>query len=340
MSKTSIHLNGSVNLPTSADVFSTVGKIGGERLKRVPDGEPGPRRQWIGAQYLVLRSNYYIETTVRQPHNQYPPLKLRDGAPEDFEIGALGYEREAKVSYADFLHTKSAGLLAEKTRFQISLPTPAAAVTLYVVPDSQDAIEKIYEKAMLREVAAICQAIPHRDLAIQWDVCQEMVMFDGRWGKQRWSNLEEALTRRFRDLAAAVQPDVELGFHLCYGDLDAKHFVEPIDAGKLVEMVNLLTKVIERPIHWVHLPVPIERDDEAYFAPLRNLRVRPETEIVLGLVHLKDGIEGTKKRIIAAQKVLPNFAIATECGIGRSFPPERIEELLNIHASAAEFCDH
>ena len=33
---------------------------------------------------------------------------------------------------------------------------------------------------MIAEVAALCRHIPHRDLAIQWDVCNEMVIWDGQ----------------------------------------------------------------------------------------------------------------------------------------------------------------
>jgi hypothetical protein len=33
---------------------------------------------------------------------------------------------------------------------------------------------------MLREVENLCRAVPHEDLCIQWDLCIEMVMWDGR----------------------------------------------------------------------------------------------------------------------------------------------------------------
>ena len=48
------------------------------------------------------------------------------------------------------------------------------------------------------------------------------------------------------------------------------------------------------PISSPHLPVPRNRTDEVYFAPLRTLRLHPETELYLGLVHYTDGIEGTR----------------------------------------------
>ena len=31
-----------------------------------------------------------------------------------------------------------------------------------------------------REVEAVCAAIPHHDLCIQWDVCHEMLIWDGQ----------------------------------------------------------------------------------------------------------------------------------------------------------------
>ena len=51
---------------------------------------------------------------------------------------------------------------------------------------------------------------------------------------------------------------------------------------------------------------------------------------MLGLIHHTDGVEGTHKRMLAANKVVQDYAIATECGMGRR-PPETIQELLRIH---------
>jgi hypothetical protein len=84
----------------------------------------------------------------------------------------------------------------------------------------------------------------------------------------------------------------------------------------------------------IHLPVPRERSDDAYFAPLKGLKLRPETTLALGLVHYTDGLEGTRRRIAAAEKVVQGFMIGTECGFGRR-DPATIPKLLEIHAQAA-----
>ena len=82
------------------------------------------------------------------------------------------------------------------------------------------------------------------------------------------------------------------------------------------------------------MPVPRSRTDPAYFAPLKDLRLGPETELYLGLVHFTDGAEGTRKRIKVAQKVVANFGVATECGFGRR-DPATIPDLMCIHARVA-----
>src|SRR5262249_28523943 len=133
-----------------------------------------------------------------------------------------------------------------------------------------------------------------------------------------------------------VPADVEAGVHFCYGDPGHKHLVEPKDTGLMVDLGNGVTAASRRAITWLHMPVPRNRDDEPYFAPLRSLRLRPETELYLGLVHLTDGIEGAKRRLTAATRVVSEFGIATECGFGRR-PPQTIPQLLALHREIASF---
>ena len=131
-----------------------------------------------------------------------------------------------------------------------------------------------------------------------------------------------------------VPADVELGIHLCYGDFEAKHFVEPRDAAKMVEFANALANAIAHPLAYIHMPVPIERDDDAFFAPLDQLKLHAGTELYLGLVHGKDGVEGTRKRIAAASKHVHGFGVACECGIARARRPDLVKSILQVHAAS------
>jgi len=187
----------------------------------------------------------------------------------------------------------------------------------------------------MREVATICASIPHNELTIQWDVCPEMIVWDGRLEriKNAFEDPQTEILNRMRRLSMAVPSDVELGFHLCYGDVDAKHFIEPQDAGKLVEFANALARTVGRPIAYIHMPVPIDRTDDAFFKPLAELKLGPGTELYLGCVHAADGAAGTRRRIDAAQKYVTGFGVATECGMGRCKTPEVVSQLLQIHAA-------
>jgi hypothetical protein len=61
------------------------------------------------------------------------------------------------------------------------------------------------------------------------------------------------------------------------------------------------------------MPVPADRSDDAYFAPLHDLDA-DHPRIFLGLVHETDGLDGSRARAAAAKRVLPAFGVSTECG--------------------------
>jgi hypothetical protein len=331
-----VHFVGSVALDTPEQVFAEIGRYCGPYLRRVPDGEPGARRLWINFQIPVLRGNPSLAPAAEGLLVLFP-LKLADGVkPEDVHFGELGYAREARPSYEDFLEARKAGRLPPDVRFQVSLPTPWAVVAAYCQQPDAQMVYPAYERAMIEEVQRICKTIPHHDLAVQWDVCVEMLAWDGGWQNQpRFPGMEQFFADTFARLGNAVPADVELGFHLCYGDLDARHMVEPVDATKMTELANLIVSSVTRPVTWMHVPVPINRTDDAFYRPLERLRLAPSTELYLGLVHAKDGVEGTIKRIAAARKHISNFGIASECGISRGRDPNLALEFIKTYAGAA-----
>ena len=328
-----VHFVGSVALDTPEEVFAAIGQHCGPYLRRVPDGEPGGRRLWISWQIPVLRAN----PSLAPVGEGLVPLKLADGVvPEQLHFGELGYYREARPSYEDFLRARESGRLPPNVRFQVSLPTPLAVVMPFCRQPDAQVILPSYERAMVREVERICAAIPHRDLSIQWDVCIEMIQWDGRVPTMPgFAGMEQVFAANFQRLGASVPADVELGFHLCYGDLDAKHFIEPIDATKMVELANLITHHVSRSVSWLHIPVPIDRTDDGFFRPLENLRLGSETELYLGLVHAQDGVEGTRRRIETARKFVPVFGVASECGISRGRDPHVALDFIKTYAEAA-----
>jgi len=332
-----VHLVGSIGLDTVDEVFHTVGNLLGPHLRRIPDGEVGGRKLWISWQYPLLRASPFLRpdpSGAIRPTNRFPLLTLAEGvSPADVRFGELGYAREARASYLDFLAARETGVLPKNIRFQVCLPTPFAVVSSVAVPSALAAIEAAYEKAMIAEVAALCRHIPHRDLCIQWDLCNEMVLWDGQPSDAVPAGTSrEEIVGRMRRLCAPIPDDVELGLHLCYGDFGAKHFVEPRDAARMVDFANTLTNAIAHRLAYIHMPVPVERVDDAFHQPFDGLKLGDGTELYLGLVHAKDGVEGTQARIAAARRHAPDFGIATECGMARARSEETVRALLKIHA--------
>ena len=333
-----VHLVGSIGLDTVEEVFATVGKLLGPYLRRIPDGEVGGRRLWISWQYPLLRASTCLRpdpSGAVRPTNRFPLLTLAEGImPSEVRFGELGYAREARASYLDFMAAREKGELPHGIRFQVCLPTPFAVVSSVVVADALPTVEAAYERAMIAEVAALCRHIPHRDLCIQWDLCNEMIVWDG----QKTDAVPHAdqpglaVLARMQRLCGAVPDDVELGLHLCYGDFAGKHFVEPSDAAKMVEFANALAQAIEHKLAYVHMPVPVDRKDDAFHRPFADLKLSAGTELFLGVVHARDGVEGTRARIAAARRHAPKFGIATECGMARARSKETVLKLLNIHA--------
>jgi hypothetical protein len=340
---THVHFVGSIGLDTVEDVFSTVGQALKLRLNRCPDGEVGGRRLWITWQWPLLRASPFLQVDEKTmiPGLGICQLRLAPGVRAgDLRFGELGYAREARTSYQDFLAARARGLIEPGTRFQVSLPTPYAVVSAFVVPADAPSVLGAYEAAMLREVERLAGAIPHTDLAIQWDVCMEMLIWDGRNPHlPKVPDMEAVFFTTFTRLCGVVPADVQLGFHLCYGDLDAEHSVQPTDLGKAVGLANLLLRSSPHRIDWIHMPVPRSRDDEAYFAPLRDFKGSADTELYLGLVHAAEGAPGTLRRMKAAAKYAPRFGIATECGIARARTPELVRDIIHVHAEAARQFD-
>ena len=184
------------------------------------------------------------------------------------------------------------------------------------------------------EVKRLSDRIPNRDLAIQWDVAIEMIQWDGRRAPT-FPGMAEMFRAAFARLSRAVPAEVELGYHLCYGDPEGHHVIEPEDCTKMVELANLIASVTDRPIAFIHLPMDPAREDDAFYAPLGNLKLPAGTETYLGLVHVGDGVAGATRRMKAARKFLPRFGIATPCGMNRAKTPATVLELLRIQARAA-----
>jgi len=333
----SIHLVGGVPLE-APEVFDLAGTTFGPYAKRIPDGEK--KRGWLRPQApIVGRAAGMIPgATAQYLHMFNQRYRPQPGCDVDkIDFGPLGYLAAARESYAAFTAARAAGTIAPGTRFQISVPTAYGVMGHCIDRDVIRTVWPVYERQLFAEIDAITKEIPAGDLAVQWDIALEITQsLDNPKGDGRDFTADELANGIARALDC-LPATVEGGIHLCYGDAgEDKHYVNPRDTSVMVMLHNEVAARAKHGIAWVHMPVPKERDDDAYFAPLRDLRLRPETELILGLVHRLDGIDGAQRKRDVARKYAPEFGIATECGMGRYFKPETIPEVFALHRQLAD----
>ena len=338
-----VHFVGSIPLPDAETVFRTLAESTRAYLRRLPDGETGIRKTWIRFLQQVLADNPAIEVAAAVPPFKFtqwdgrllreiPRLRVKPGATPDPNTFETGYADMAIASWNLFERLQKSGVIPAAVKFQISLPTPIAPTYNNVVPSDRPRLLPALTRHLTGEVAKIAAAIPNDRIAVQWDVCQEVLAWEGYYEAGPVDFRSETIDV-LTCIGDAVPAAIELGYHLCYGSPADEHCVQPKDMAIMVEIANATSAGVARPIQFFHMPVPKGRTDDAYFAPLDNLRLHPETELYLGLIH-HDDPEGDIARLAAARRHTRVAGVATECGMARG-DPARLPSLLAAHVRAA-----
>jgi hypothetical protein len=339
------HLVGSVPLPDADTVFRTVSDAWGPHLRRISDGETGRRGRWIWFQREMLEQHPAMEPDLDEPPYalyQWDGQLLRetrymrfrssvDPAAVDFPTG---YVEAALESFDLYARLQGEGVIPQDVLFQVSLPTPMATAYMYVSPSARDAYIPAYERSLLAAVDQILASTPHDRLSIQWDICQEVLLFEDYF-PHRPVDYKEQVFAELARLGSAMPETVDLGYHLCYGSPRDEHLVMPRDMGILVEIANGIAGGLSRRLDFVHMPVPQDRTDRKYFQPLEGLRLSAASQLIMGLIH-HDDETGDRARIEAASDVVGSFGVASECGWGRT-DPDRVPGLLESHRRAVEY---
>jgi hypothetical protein len=339
-------LIGSIPHETTQSVFEAVGANLGGLTPRTPDGENGDRLDWVKWQAAAFARIPFVEPVqaasagqaggqVATPPPGVPQFRVRPGFPTAaVRFGPLGYAAAAIGSYQAFSQSKAAGRLPAGCRLQVGIATALSVVGQYVDAEFQAAIEPAYEQRLLDEVDEIVNALPRSEISIQWNLATELSIMAGH-RPVYFDKIADGILERLVRICERVPDGVELGLHLCYHDFHRNGFPLPADLDRLVDLANGILGSVERAIDWLHMPAPSGLADEAYFAPLRRLLLRPETEFYLGLVHPADGLAGAERRIASAGRVLAKFGVASECGLG-DIAAEDIGAVLQLHRAAAE----
>lgn len=159
MPPTSVHFNGSVNLPDAESVMQEISSRIPTGVRRMTDGETGERGYWIMFQiqkFLAMPELESVavgtayETSSDAP--QMPQLRLAAGASADtINWPDLGYADAYAESFEIFDRLQQDGTIAAGARFQMQYPTPLASMAGTIVPEDQPAVSASYERALFAE---------------------------------------------------------------------------------------------------------------------------------------------------------------------------------------------
>lgn len=337
-----VHLVGSIPCADAETAFRTVAGAVGPNLRRITDGETGRRKRWIGFVGDILAEHPDLEIDPDTPVYQFKQwdgqvvyeieqLRFKDGAdPAAMEFDT-GYADDAIQSFAVFDRLQGEGVIPEGVKYQICSATPLAISSMYMAPSARDDFTEAYARHLLGEVQRIAEALPHERISYQWDVCQEVLVWEGYLDQS--ANYKQDIFALLGRIGDAVPAAIELGYHLCYGSPKDEHCIQPTDMANLVEMANGIAAAVQRQVHYIHMPVPKDRNDDDYFKPLDDLALPDGTDLYLGLIHYGDAA-GNAAKLAGARAHAEIAGVAAECGLGRG-NPERLVNILEEHGRAA-----
>jgi hypothetical protein len=330
-------LVGSLPADSAESAFRAAGSLFDGLVFAVPDGETGPRAAWVGYEReRLVRPHPDVETVAVTesptgiPRHAYetPVFRIRDGV-ADLHWDAWPRIDEALESYRLFDALRQEGAIPEGVRFQVCLPFPSSALNGFKADFARDypVAERGFEDLVRRELERLTGEIPAADLAIQWDVCYEVLDLEGvlAWTPDgAWERFAGPVSR----LTRLIPEDVLVGYHLCYGTFPEWPMYEARDMSLLVRMANHAVAESGRSVDWLHLAGPryLRSEDERFFAPLADLRAA-DTRVFLGIVLPVDGVAGLQRRHRTASKYLDDFGVAMYCGFGRQQGTDGMETM-------------
>jgi len=361
-----VYLVGSMQGDSTDAVFRLAGSRLGPWLSRLGDGEIGPGRRWVFREYTAYKDVDGLEV-VHAADALFPVIGLAEGAdPSSVVLKDLNYAEKAAESYQLFKERQADGTIPEGVRFLVSIPSSRTAMMVMIAQDARAALAPLRDARLREDLERLLDVVPAEELAICFDAIESPAWRDGQLLLGGTATHEELLEGLLAPLAW-IPEAVEVGFHLCYGDQNARRDKtvgsvagEGLDVGDgaegderlagslidgylsaLAELGSAIFEQAPRPVQFLHMPTvhAVEAITPEAYAPLAGLRVPDGAQIYLGVVDLDGGVEATRRHVAAAATALPRFGISTECGIGRVSEEEHAFSIDALAQVAAEIED-
>ena len=296
-------------------------------LSRLSDGETGDRRLWATPVAEKFRANPDVEL-VRDSdwsgYGQRAQWKVRD------DVGALNPDN-IRHHYTLYFENSfpSFRILRDRfdrsdLRFQVGIlaPLDIAFYCFGEIVFEDDSIVEACTEATLREIDKIA-AQAGDEVVFQLETVGGLVSV-ARTPPEEQPEVARNMVANMIDVAARSPEGTRFGAHLCLGDFQHKALGHMDDARPIVELTNALAAGWPegRVLEYVHAPFAAADEppvaEEAFYEPLRDLRLPAATRFIAGFQHESLDLDGHRELLARIERLSGREVdIAAACGLGR-----------------------
>ena len=110
--------------------------------------------------------------------------RIRAGVDPASLAFATGYADDAVGNYGIFARLKAEAAVPAAAKYQVCMANPLAIAYNFISPNASEDFVPAYTAHLRAEFARIADALPHGEIAYQWDVCPGVLMWDGYYGQE------------------------------------------------------------------------------------------------------------------------------------------------------------
>ena len=336
-----VHLVGSIPAPDTEEAMRQAATRLGKRLRCLPDGETGARRNWIVHIIESLREHPDLEVSQEGDFSDYDHIlnfRIKRGHTLKGETLDFGHVAAYRESFPVFERIcRETGLT--DVSFQVGIPGDLDMALFTLGPVGAFRHRRPFTDALVREIREIYEEAGS-SVIFQLEVPAELVFLAKTPAVARPA-MANQLAKGITRLAAQSPAGARFGVHLCVGDLGNKAIDKLKDASPIVLLANALLKHWPegRPLEYIHAPFAAGEDpaprNPDHYRPLAKLRLPENIRFIAGFVHEDLDLEANRRILeIIEQQLGRRVDVATACGLGRR-TPEAAYQTMDLAAKLA-----
>ena len=318
------HLVGSLPGETPEQAMSTALQVLGPRLRSLPDGETGVRRNWVISIVDSLRDHPDLELVKQGDWSDYdktPTLRIRPGHTLYGANLDFGHVAAVRDSHPVFERLRDHFGLPDLV-FQSGVPSDLDLAMFTLGPVGALRHRRPFTEATLAEIHGV-RDIAGPETVFQIELPVELVLL-AKAPRPTLPAVARRLAAGISRLAAASPPGSVFGLHLCLGDMNNKAFGTMGDVSPLVELSNAIVRrwPAGQRLAYVHAPLAAADQpattEPAFYAALDRLQLLTGTSFIAGFAHEAQALQDQLRvRGLVEDVIGHQVDIAAACGLGR-----------------------